>query len=441
MTVARIDVVDGAAVRLADLAVVRQVGAHGHETALLGERPLDRGHARRAAVGQRVGDGADPAAGGLGGAQQRPRVAAHGVDHETGLLPRVPDGVEHQPGRGGVPRRPPLVVAERPRLGVDVEQHLAEVHGVDAVDQRLVRLREDGHPAVGEPLDEVDLPQRTVPVERARDDPGHQLAQLVEAARARQRRAAYVEGEVEVRVVDPHRVGQAARNEPDLLAVPRDERDPVPDQLDQPLVGETGVSRLEDLDGRVVHRRGRRLLGEETQVPRPQPLAHHDALSVSVRGPIGDQSPPGLLNVGFWQRRAPDGCSSHEKEDFHDASYCRSARDPDLRGRTALRVRGRRAVERPGRHDHRDQDHRDHLHGRHRRAQRRAGRGQGRPEDRARGQGRRAGRDARPLEPRAGVRVRRRHHDLDDGPHRTSRASSTSSPTTSRRSSSSSKSR
>jgi hypothetical protein len=23
-----------------------------------------------------------------------------------------------------------------------------------------------------------------------------------------------------------------------------------------------------------------------------------------------------LLNVGFWQTRAPDGCSSHEKEDF-----------------------------------------------------------------------------------------------------------------------------
>ena len=73
-------------------------------------------------------------------------------------------------------------------------------------------LREQGHPAVLEPLDEVDLPQRAVGVEPARHDPRGQLAELVEGARTRERGAAYVVGEVEVLVVDPDRVGQAARD-------------------------------------------------------------------------------------------------------------------------------------------------------------------------------------------------------------------------------------
>ena len=42
--------------------------------------------------------------------------------------------------------------------------------------------------------------------------------------------------------------------------------------------------------------------------------------------------------MGFWQRRAPDGCSSHEKEDFDDASLRRRPGGPVLHGRAARRA-------------------------------------------------------------------------------------------------------
>jgi hypothetical protein len=128
---------------------------------------------------------------------------------------------------------------------------------VHAVDQHLVRLGEHGDPAPLEPLDEVDLPQRTVPVQRAGDDPRHQLEELVGRPGARQRGAAYVVAEVEVGVVHPDGVGQPARDGGDPLAVARHERDPVADQLDQPPVVETRVAGVEDLDRRVVPRGGR----------------------------------------------------------------------------------------------------------------------------------------------------------------------------------------
>ena len=135
-------------------------------------------------------------------------VGADGVPREPRVLHDVGDGGGQHAERRGPLARQPLVAAERAQLRRGVEQHLPEVDGVDAVDQRQVRLPQHRDPAVLEPLDEVRLPQRAAPVERARDDPGDQLAQLLHAPGARQRGAAYVEGEVEVRVVHPGRRGQ-----------------------------------------------------------------------------------------------------------------------------------------------------------------------------------------------------------------------------------------
>ena len=56
-------------------------------------------------------------------------------------------------------------------------------------------------------------------------DPGDELLQLLVGARPGQRRAAHVVGDVEVLVVDPHRVGEPARDLADPLPVARDERD------------------------------------------------------------------------------------------------------------------------------------------------------------------------------------------------------------------------
>ncbi len=84
-------------------------------------------------------------------------------------------------GEGREPRRPGRR-AELLRVRRLVEEHLAEVDGLDAVDQHLVRLRQQRDLAVGEPLDDVDLPQRPAAVQRPRDDPADQLAELVDGS-------------------------------------------------------------------------------------------------------------------------------------------------------------------------------------------------------------------------------------------------------------------
>jgi hypothetical protein len=148
-------------------------------------------------------------------------------------------------------------VLQRSGLGRAVQQHLREVDGVHAVDEHLVGLGEHRDPPPFEALDEVDLPQRTVSVQGAGDDPRHQLEELVGRPGARQRGAAYVVAEVEVRVVHPDGVGQPTGDGRDPLAVAGNERDPVADQLDEARVVEPRVTGFEDLDRRVVSRRRR----------------------------------------------------------------------------------------------------------------------------------------------------------------------------------------
>ena len=58
----------------------------------------------------------------------------------------------------------------------------------------------------GQPLDDVGLPQRAGPIERATDEPGHQLAELVVVAGRRDGGLPHVEVEVERVVLDPVRV-------------------------------------------------------------------------------------------------------------------------------------------------------------------------------------------------------------------------------------------
>jgi len=169
---------------------------------------------------------------------------------------------------------------------------------VHTVDERLVGLGQQRDPAALEALHEVDLPQRPAAVERARDDARHELEQLRRRTGARQRRAAHVEADVEVLVVDPHRVGEVAGHRLQPLAVARHERDPVTDQLDQPGVVERPLplARVEDLDRGVVERRLRRLLRQERQVARTHPI-HHVVLQPvgDPRGTSGDRPHPAAL--------------------------------------------------------------------------------------------------------------------------------------------------
>ena len=195
------DVVDGAAVRVAHLAVARRGSVVRSRSAAAGERVTAIGVScserrfasalttvptRRVAVAPRHSESEDPDS-----------VERGASGDPTGVRT---DSTRSRPataraGSSGGPTRR----AQRARAGVDVEQHLAQVDGRDAVDQDLVGLGEQRDAAALQPLDEVDLPQRPVGVERPRHDPGHQLAELVHRARPRQRRAAYVVAEVEVR--------------------------------------------------------------------------------------------------------------------------------------------------------------------------------------------------------------------------------------------------
>ena len=84
---------------------------------------------------------------------------------------------------------PPLVAAKDLLLGVPVEQHLAEVDGLDPVDQRLVGLGQHGHPALGKAFDDPTIKARfvelgsTAPMGAERGPAG--LQKLVESEVAR----------------------------------------------------------------------------------------------------------------------------------------------------------------------------------------------------------------------------------------------------------------
>ncbi len=247
-------------------------------------------------------------AAGAHGPGRRLRVGAHRVDRGPGPLEGVGDRSQRETQRGRPTAGLPLVVAQVRGLGGGVEQDLTDVHGLAAVHQDLVALGEDRDTTPLEPLDEVDLPQRPAAVERARGDPRDQLAQLVVVARARQRGAAYVVADLEVRVVDPHGVGEPARHRLQPLAVAGHEGDPVGDQLHEAGVVEARVSGLEDLHRGVVHRRRGGLGGQQGQVPRPQPLGHVSPFVwcrtlLAAHGTA--RTPTVLLPVRFWQRLPP----------------------------------------------------------------------------------------------------------------------------------------
>jgi hypothetical protein len=67
----------------------------------------------------------------------------------------------------------------------------------------MVDLRQQRDVAVGQPVDEVDLPQRTAAVERAGEDARHGLREAAVVAGRRDGGLADVEVDVEVAVLDP----------------------------------------------------------------------------------------------------------------------------------------------------------------------------------------------------------------------------------------------
>ena len=78
-------------------------------------------------------------------------------------------------------------------------------------------LREQRHVTVLEPVDQVELPQRSCAIERPGHDPRHLRGELLVGRRRRQCEVAHVILEIEVGVVDPVRVVES-RTEPRAAA-------------------------------------------------------------------------------------------------------------------------------------------------------------------------------------------------------------------------------
>ncbi len=93
-----------------------------------------------------------------------------------------------------------------PALGRQVQHRGEDVVARHPVDRRVVHLAVDRLAAALQPVDEVELPQRAAPVERAGVQPGGLLGELPVVARLGQGELADVVLDVEVRVLDPVRL-------------------------------------------------------------------------------------------------------------------------------------------------------------------------------------------------------------------------------------------
>ena len=125
----------------------------------------------------------------------------------------------------------------RRRGRLEVEEHREQRGAGHPVHGGMVHLGDDGDALVGQALDDPHLPQRLGPVELVTGDVAGQVGQLAQAAGTGHGRPPHVVVDVEVGVVDPHRMAQAER---DLDQPPPEDRgagDPGGDGLLHPLEG------------------------------------------------------------------------------------------------------------------------------------------------------------------------------------------------------------
>ena len=127
--------------------------------------------------------------------------------------------------------------------------------------------------AAREPFDDRQLPERARAVQAPRELLADQLGELVRAAGGGQRGAVHVPAEVELLVVDPHRVGHSARGRLQALAVARDEVQALLDALEDAGVLQAGAG-LEDEHAADRHRHRPLLGGQGGAVGGRQRLGH-----------------------------------------------------------------------------------------------------------------------------------------------------------------------
>ena len=120
------------------------------------------------------------------------RAGARSAAPSTSAASRLAGEAERRPWRStstslGIALGLPVLGAggvARVARGVGVEHQRQQLGARRAVDRGVVDLGQDGEAVVGQALDDVGLPQRPAPVERAADDAGDELAELRRRCRA-----------------------------------------------------------------------------------------------------------------------------------------------------------------------------------------------------------------------------------------------------------------
>ena len=120
----------------------------------------------------------------------------------------------------------------RSALRVEVEQRRQHQRSGRTVDRGVVHLGERGRDAaLVDAVDDVQLPQRPGPVERAAVDATDDLAELLRRARRRHGVVSHVEVEVEVGVLDPIRQVEAERHFDEPTPERRQQPEAIGDEL------------------------------------------------------------------------------------------------------------------------------------------------------------------------------------------------------------------
>ena len=120
---------------------------------------------------------------------------------------------EHVPLRGYAFRLPRMFWRGHwSPSGLEIEEEGGKLRPRYSVNRRMMRLGHQGSSARLQAPQHVDLPQRAIEIQRATDQVGGELTQLVHATRGPQSTPAKVVVEIEVRVIDPDRMVEMERH-------------------------------------------------------------------------------------------------------------------------------------------------------------------------------------------------------------------------------------
>ena len=144
--------------------------------------------------------------------------------HRGALEQRLGEQLRRRRHRAGDPLAP---VAPPARLRRGVEQDGRDVDAGDPVDERVMGLRRAARSGRSGAPRRATAPTAAWAVQRLGEQAAARALELPVAARPRQRGVAHVVGDVEVRVVHPHRAALAERHVGQPLAVAGDEVQPV----------------------------------------------------------------------------------------------------------------------------------------------------------------------------------------------------------------------